>query len=414
MPALPERLEQIRSRARSAIEKPARFGPDLDLRSFHVEARERPAVEQAELARHIRGAALGAGVDLDAEHRSGSFVQVDQGLLARSVRERFANRLEIAWSADPAGPPPWANEIWWRAVDPGADKYTAAAALRPTGGYCLRALPGARIEEPMQACLLIAETALSQNLHNVVVVEEGAALQVITGCTAHNAAGGLHIGVSEFHVKRNASLTFTMVHRWGAGIDARPRSAVWVEEGGTYVSNYILLGPVRSLQMYPSTTLRGAGARARLQSVLCGQGDSVIDLGSRVLHEGDGSASETISRAIGADRSRIWARGQLVARTDRCRARLECRGMLVSREAAIVANPELEADGVPRAELSHEAAISPIAEEEVAYLMARGLPREEAVAAIARGFLNVDLLGLPPEISASVERVLAATPAGAL
>ena len=60
-------------------------------------------------------------------------------------------------------------------------------------------LPGERIEEPVQACLLIAETALSQNLHNVVVVEEGAAVHVITGCTVHRAAAGLHIGVSEFH-----------------------------------------------------------------------------------------------------------------------------------------------------------------------------------------------------------------------
>jgi len=88
--------------------------------------------------------------------------------------------------------------------------------------------------------------------------------------------------------------------------------------------------------------------------------------------------------------------------------------MLVSQAASIIAIPELEADGVPQAELSHEAAISPIAEEEVAYLMARGLAREEALAAITRGFLNVDQLGLPPAIARSVDEVLAATPAGAL
>jgi hypothetical protein len=266
----------------------------------------------------------------------------------------------------------------------------------------------------VQACLLIAETALSQNIHNVVVVEEGAAAHVITGCTVNRATGGLHIGVSEFFVGRNASLTFTMIHRWAPGVHTRPRSAVVVGEGGAYVSNYLLLGEVGSLQMYPLTLLRGAGARARFQAVLCGQGDSVIDIGSRVVHEGEGSASETISRAIGAGRSRTWARGQLVAHTNHCRARLECRGMLVSTEASIIAIPELEAEGVPQAELSHEAAISPIAEEEVAYLMARGLAREDALAAITRGFLNVGLLGLPPAIARSVDEVLSATPAGAL
>ncbi|HWR97049.1 MAG TPA: SufD family Fe-S cluster assembly protein, partial [Candidatus Methanoperedens sp.] len=397
-----------------AREKPARYGPDLDLRSFHVDPRTVAAAQGQPLAGAVRDAALAVGIDLEAGGRAGSFVQRDQGLLARSVQERFAGQLELAWSADPAGRPPWAEALWWRLVDPGADKYTAAVALRPTGGYCLRALPGANVEEPVQACLLIAENALSQNLHNLVVVEEGAALHVITGCTVQRAAAGLHIGVSEFVVRRGASLTFTMIHRWGEGIDVRPRSAVLVEEGGTYVSNYVLFGAVRSLQMYPATTLRGAGARARFQAVLCGRGDSLIDIGSRVVHEGAGSSSETITRTIGADRSRTWARGQLVARTDRCRARLECRGMLVSPQAAIHAIPELEADGVPHAELSHEAAISPIAEEEVAYLTARGLGREEAVAAITRGFLNVDLPGLPPALERSVREALNATPAGSL
>jgi Fe-S cluster assembly scaffold protein SufB len=88
--------------------------------------------------------------------------------------------------------------------------------------------------------------------------------------------------------------------------------------------------------------------------------------------------------------------------------------MIVSTEASITAIPELEADGVPQAELSHEAAISPIAEEEVSYLMARGLAREDALAAITRGFLNVGLLDLPPAIARSVDEVLSATPAGAL
>jgi Fe-S cluster assembly scaffold protein SufB len=404
---------EIRRRAEAAGDKPAAFGPDLDLAAFHVTQAARDAAERAARERQSREAALGVGVDLEAGDRAGTFLQVDQSVVARRVGARFGGRVEILPTLD-ALEAPWVSERLWSLVAPDADKYTAAAALHPTGGYCLRVRRGERLEEPVQACLLIAETALSQNVHNVVVVEEGAAVHVVTGCSVNRAAGGLHIGVSEFFVGRNASLTFTMIHRWAPGLHVRPRTAVTVEEGGAYVSNYLLLGEVGSLQMYPLTLLRGAGARARFQAVLCGRGDSVIDIGTRVVHEGAGSASETVTRTIGADRSRTWARGQLVARTNRCRARLECRGMLVSTEAAIIAIPELEADGVPQAELSHEAAISPIAEEEVAYLMARGLDREDALAAITRGFLNVALLGLPPAIARSVDEVLSATPAGAL
>jgi Fe-S cluster assembly scaffold protein SufB len=400
-------------RAEAARDKPAAFGPDLDLASFHVDQAARAPAEQAARERQVREAALGVGVDLAATRRAGTFLQVDQSVVTRLVGAGFGGRVEVLPTLE-ALEEPWVAERLWSIVAPDADKYTASAALQPTGGYCLRVRAGERLEEPLQACLLIAETALSQNLHNVVVVEEGAAAHVVTGCTVNRATGGLHVGVSEFFVGKNASLTFTMIHRWAPGLHVRPRTAVVVDEGGTYVSNYLLLGELGSLQMYPVTTLRGRGARARFQAVLCGQGDSVIDIGSRVVHEGEGSASETISRAIGAERSRIWARGQLVARTNHCRARLECRGMLVSRQAAIIAIPELEADGVPQAELSHEAAISPIAEEEVAYLMARGLAREEALAAITRGFLNVEQLGLPPAIARSLDEVLAATPAGAL
>jgi uncharacterized protein len=405
--------EEALRRAATARDKPAAFGPDLDLAAFHVDQLTRATAERAARERQVREAALDVGVDLAEGQRAGTFLQVDQSVIARRVGAAYGGRIDVLPTLE-ALETPWVAERLWSIVAPDADKYTAAAALRPSGGFCLRVRAGERVEEPVQACLLIAETALSQNIHNVVVVEEGAAAHVITGCTVNRATGGLHIGVSEYFIGKNASLTFTMIHRWAPGLHVRPRTTVVVDEGGTYVSNYLLLGEVASLQMYPLTLLRGRGARARFQAVLCGRGDSVIDIGSRVVHEGEGSASETISRAIGADRSRIWARGQLVARTDRCRARLECRGMLVSREASIIAIPELEADGVPQAELSHEAAISPIAEEEVAYLMARGLTREESLAAITRGFLNVGQLGLPAAIVRSVDEVLAATPAGTL
>lgn len=415
MSTLPTRRDEIKSRAEAAREKSAPYGPDLDLAAFHLQAREREARERAAVTRQIREAALATGVDLADIGRAGTFLQVDHSVLARRVGRACGGQVEILPSTEAVARHPWMEEFWWRAVAPDADKYTARVALHPTGGYSIRVLAGAKVEQPIQACLLLAESGLSQNLHNVVIVEEGAAAQVVTGCTIHPGADtGLHIGVSEFYVERGASLTFTMIHNWAAGFHVRPRSVTWVEEGGTFISNYILLQPVRSLQMYPAVFLKGRGARARFQAVICGRAGSLVDIGSRTVLEGEGSASEAVSRTLGADASRLWTRGQLIARTNHCRARLECRGMLVSPQAAIVAVPELEADGVPQAELSHEASISPIAEEEVAYLMARGLTREDALAAITRGFLNVELLGLPPALARAVDAVLAATPAGGL
>jgi Fe-S cluster assembly scaffold protein SufB len=157
--------------------------------------------------------------------------------------------------------------------------------------------------------------------------------------------------------------------------------------------------------MFPSAVLRGKGAVANFNSLLWGLGDSCIDIGSKIILEGDGSRGQSTVRSICYDRAQIYARGILEARHDNTRAHLDCRGILFSREGKVFAIPELIADGAPESRLSHEAAIGPINEEEIYYLMSRGLSRETAVAMIVKGFEDVSILGLPPELTAYISRV---------
>jgi len=282
----------------------------------------------------MREAALGVGVDLAAEKRAGTFLQVD----SRSSPAASASALPAASrSCDlEALETPWVAERLWS-----SSRRTPTSTPRPPRWRHRRLLPAGapreRLEEPLQACLLIAETALSQNLHNVVVVEEGAAAHVITGCSVHRASGGLHIGVSEFFVARGASLTFTMIHRWAPGLHA-------AAHGGRGRRRWHLRlelpapREVASLQMYPVTRLRGRDARARFQAVLCAGG-----LGDRRRRprRPRGRGQRLRDHHAHARRGPLadLGRGQLVALTNRCRARLECRGMLVSPEASIVAIP---------------------------------------------------------------------------
>jgi Fe-S cluster assembly scaffold protein SufB len=404
-------LKECARRGEAALSRKSPLGPDIDLGHY----REPPAGESEVPGLDdplLREAALSAGMDLSGEQRSGTYLQVDHSVLRRSVREACEGQVEILPVAEALERDPRAGEYWWRAAAADSDKYTAHTAVRPPRGYYIRILPGCRVDLPLQSCLLLAAEGSVQDVHNIIVAGEGSTAQIITGCAVHPSTGeGLHVGVSEFYVGRGASLTFTMIHNWSPGVDVRPRSAAVVEEGGTFVSNYVLMRPVRSLQMCPVTTLRGARSRSRFQAIVMGTEDSRIDIGSHTVLEGGECSSEAFSRAIACDSSSIVARGRLVARTDDCRAHLECRGMIASRDASLLAVPELEAVGVPQAELSHEAAISPIAEEEVAYLMSRGMSREEALSVITRGFLNVGLMGLPPVLQGSIEDLIAATPA---
>jgi len=176
-----------------------------------------------------------------------------------------------------------------------------------------------------------------------------------------------------------------------------------------YVNNYVLLKPVRSIQSFPVATLAGARSKAVFNSIVYGLKDSYIDLGSEAQLIGEGSRSEAVARTVSFDRSVVYSRGRLVGKTNDCKAHLDCRGIVQSEESTQWAIPDLASEGAPGAELSHEAAISPIAAEEIYYLMARGLPKAEAVSMITRGFVNIDIPGLPDVLRKQIDKAIEET-----
>jgi hypothetical protein len=161
--------------------------------------------------------------------------------------------------------------------------------------------------------------------------------------------------------------------------------------------------PVKSVQMYPTTHLVGKGAVARFYSLLVGSPGCEMDIGGRIVLKEADTRAEIISRAI-TNGGNIIARGDLVGEVPGIKAHLECRGLILNG-GSIHAIPELngKVDGV---EMSHEAAVGKIAQEEIYYLMSRGLSEDEATATIVRGFLNVDIPGLPPQLKAEIDRAV--------
>lgn len=396
-------LKEIKERARAAAEKPAPYGSDLDLAAYIDEAPERSYVDSLEQLEELGEEELArAGVVKSGRQRSGSFVQIDGSVVHRKALEKG---LEILSTREALEKYDWLQDYYWKAVAVDADKYTAAVELGSFEGYFMRALPGSRTIYPLQACLYIREPRFVQRVHNIIIAEEGSELHIITGCASeHRIQAGLHLGVSEFYVKKNAKITFTMVHNWAEGMDVRPRSGIVVEEGGLFMSNYVVMEPVRSLQLYPTARLMGEGATARFHSILVAQPGSELDVGSRVILSARRCSAEIISRAI-TKGGHIAARGHIRGEVGGVKAHLECRGLILDERGVIHAIPELEG----RAEdvdMSHEAAVGKIAQEEVEYLMARGLSEEEAVSTIVRGFLNVKIEGLPPLLEREMRRMM--------
>jgi Fe-S cluster assembly scaffold protein SufB len=299
------------------------------------------------------------------------------------------------------------EEYYWKLAAVDADKYTASAELDLHDGYVIRALPGSKSVYPVQACMYLDKPGIQQNVHNIVIAEEDSELHIITGCTtAPHFRKGLHVGISEFYVKKNAKLSFTVIHNWAEDMMVRPRSVTRVEEGGLFLNNYICMKPVKSLQMYPTTYLAGKDAVARFYSIVVGAPESEYDIGGRIFLKEPGTRGEIVSRAL-SNSGHIIARGDLIGEVPGVWAHLECRGLLING-GIIHAIPELRGlvDGV---EMSHEAAVGKIAQEEINYLMSRGLSADEATSTIVRGFLNVDIPGLPAELRAEIDKAIAAS-----
>ncbi len=395
-----------RSGVRKAAEargKKAAYGEDLDLGKYTVEAPEHPYREKmTELSEMDRKRMEKAGVDAKAKERSGSFVQLDNSVVHASAA---AQGVEVMGTREAMEKYDWLQDYMWKTVEVDADKFTAAVELDHFNGYFIRALPGAKTVFPVQACLYIKQEGLAQRVHNIIIAEEGSELHIITGCTSDaRLPAGLHLGVSEFYVKKGARVTFTMVHNWAENLDVRPRTGTIVEEDGVFLSNYICMEPVRSLQMYPKASLVGRGALARFNSILVAQEGSNMDVGAKVSLEAPEARAEVVARAITRG-GEIISRGLLVGEVEGVKAHLECRGLILAEKGLIHAIPELigKVDGV---DLSHEAAVGKIAKDEVEYLMARGLSEEEATATIVRGFLNVNIEGLPPILAAEMQKMI--------
>lgn len=406
------RLDEIRAAAEAAAEKPAALGPDVDITRFRTVSEHDRVANIESIQKQIREVALMSGFTSDESERSGSYFQLDRTPIYEKVMEAYDGQVEVMSTAEAIVryPADMLEKWWWRAVAPDKDKYTALVALHQTEGYFIRVKAGAKVTKPIQACLFVSESNVSQNVHNVIILEEGAEANVITGCNIHtDVKEGLHAGISEFYVGKGAHLTFTMVHNWAEDFSVRPRTGIEIEEDGTYVNNYVLLRPVKSIQAFPVAKCIGDRSRAVFTSIVYGLEDSVIDLGTETQLIGRDTRSEAIARTVSKDRSTVYSRGRLIAKVDECKAHLDCRGIVQSSESTQWAVPDLASEGAPKAELSHEAAISPIAAEEIYYLMSRGVPKDEAVSMITRGFLDLEIEGLPPALKRMIDKAIEET-----
>ncbi len=273
-------------------------------------------------------------------------------------------------------------------------------------GFFIRVHQGAKVEMPCQAAMYMTKNHISQIVHNIVVLEEGSELKLISGCLNHpRVINGLHLALEEHYIGKNARLVSTMVHTWSGEMRVYPHSGTIVEGGGQFESNYISFSPAEHIVSNPQTWLNGKGASAKYTTAIIAIPGSKIETDGTVYLNAENTSAELSHRGVCT--GGIMHQGGLLIGAAPCKAHVDCAGMLLDSggKGIIESVPGLcsrHAD----ARMSHEASIGKISPDQVEYLMSRGMEEHEAVSMLIRGFLGADIKGLGDELDARIEEMI--------
>lgn len=345
---------------------------------------------------------LNVGFDLEDKERVGSFFLLNNQIVEAKPKDKGIELLPLSMALEKYD---WIKQYLWKAVNKDKDAFTKIVFRKDLQGYFIRSLPGSKTHFPIQACFYMKESGMTQIVHNLIIAEEGSELHLINGCAvATYGDKGSHIAVTEFFIKKDAKVTYTMIHDWAKDIVVRPRSSAIVGENGLFISNYVSLKPVRSVQSAPNVFLIGRGSKAKLYSILYADKGTNLDIGGAIYLKGEMSSGEIVSRII-SNGGYIRSVGNLIGEAKNVKAHMECNGILLNDFGVIDTIPQLVAKN-KEVEMSHEAAVGKIAKEEIDYLMARGISENDAISLILRGFLDIKIEGLPSILQKSIDNAV--------
>ncbi|MGD8780883.1 MAG: SufD family Fe-S cluster assembly protein [Ignavibacteria bacterium] len=379
--------------------------PAIDFTKYlDIEEDEHTISSVNELKKDEVGTLKAVGVNLDDNSETGKFLmygssvftflpQID-GLEIIPLKEVFQIYPDIK------------DKYHFKAVDKDQDEFTKTAYTKEQNGYFIRVRKNVIVDMPLYTAMFMHKEMSTMCIHNIVVLEEGAQLHLVTGCASGcTLKAGLHIAVSEHFVGKRAKLTNTMIHNWGTDFIIRPRTATIVEEGGTFVSNYYSVKPPKHIQTNPFTHLKGRNANAKYMTILAALPDTYCDIGGTVQMDGENSGAELVARAVNYGGTVVQT-GLLIGAAKDTKAHVDCSGLMLSDKGIIEAIPGLRAMH-PDARMSHEAAIGRINIGEVNYLQSKGLDEMQAIALIIRGFLDIgiEVEGLDFELEETIREI---------
>ena len=347
-----------------------------------------------------------------AERKSlaGVGAQYDSELVYHNVRDEVAAQGVVYTDMESALKGEYANMVhkyFMKLVTPRDHKFAALHGAVWSGGSFVYVPKGVQVSIPLQSYFRLNAKGAGQFEHTLIIVDEGASLHFIEGCSApkYNVAN-LHAGCVELYVKKNAKLRYSTIENWSKNMYNLNTKRALVEEGGVIEWVSGSFGSHVGC-LYPMSVLKGRGAKMEFTGItFAGKGQN-LDTGAKVVHSAPDTSSYINTKSISKDGGISTFRSSVSATkaAKNTKSAVSCQSLMlddISRSDTIPAMDIRTKD----ANIGHEAQIGSISDEAVFYLMSRGMTEEDARACIVSGFADDVSKELPLEYAVEMNNLI--------
>ncbi len=299
------------------------------------------------------------------------------------------------------------KEYFMKLVPPTDHKFAALHGAVWSGGSFVYVPKGVKVEIPLQSYFRLNAKGAGQFEHTLIIVDEGADLHFIEGCSApkYNVAN-LHAGCVELYVKKNARLRYSTIENWSKNMYNLNTKRALVEEGATMEWVSGSFGSHVSY-LYPTTILKGNDSHCEFTGITFAGNDQNLDTGAKMIHLGEKTSSyintKSISKSGGISTYRSSV--EIAHSAKGAKAAVSCGSLMLDSESRSDTIPAIVVN-TSDADVGHEAKIGRISDDAVFYLMSRGISEEEAKAMIVSGFASPVSKELPLEYAAEMNNLI--------
>ena len=303
--------------------------------------------------------------------------------------------------------PELVRQYFGKIIPPNDNKFSALNSAVWSGGSFIYVPPNTEVELPLQAYFRINTENMGQFERTLIIADEGSKVHYIEGSSAPvYSTDSLHSAVVEIVVKPHARVTYTTIQNWSNNVFNLVTKRARVEEGGhmEWVDGNI--GSQLTMK-YPAVVMVGPKASGTVLSAAYAGPGQHQDAGAKMTHAAPETTSKIISKSISKDGGRTSYRGLVRVEPDAygCKSFVQCDALILDDQSVSDTYPYMEI-GSPDAVVGHEATVSKVAEEQLFYLMSRGLSEEQAMGMIVNGFIEPVTRDLPMEYAVEWTRLI--------